>query len=57
MKPNRQKKGVGVLGSMVRFELNGTEVLEKRVGSSGKVGRVYLPCDWVGHRVKIVRLN
>jgi putative transposon-encoded protein len=35
----------------------GEEMLEKHVRASGNSGRVYLPPDWVGHRVKIIRID
>ncbi len=41
----------------VKFEIYGEEMLEKEVKSSGNSGRVYLPPDWVGHHVKIVRID
>ena len=41
----------------VKFEVFGEEMLEKEVKLSGNSGRVYLPPDWVGHRVKIIRID
>lgn len=41
----------------VKFEVYGEEMIEKAVKSSGNSGRVYLPPDWVGHRVKIIRID
>ena len=41
----------------VKFEVYGEEMLEKVVRLSGNSGRVYLPPDWVGCRVKIVRID
>ncbi|MBW1852702.1 MAG: DUF2080 family transposase-associated protein [Deltaproteobacteria bacterium] len=32
-------------------------MIEKMVRSSGNSGRIYLPPDWVGHYVKIVRVD
>ena len=43
--------------SKVKFEIFGEEMLEKVVKSSGNSGRVYLPPDWVGRHVKIVRID
>ncbi|MFB6283522.1 MAG: DUF2080 family transposase-associated protein [Halobacteria archaeon] len=40
---------------MDRYEVEGHEVLEKEVKEQGGVGRVYLPKEWIGGRVKIVR--
>ena len=39
----------------VKFEVFGKEMVEKRVKPSGNSGRVYLPPDWVGCRVKVIR--
>jgi putative transposon-encoded protein len=39
----------------VKFEIYGEEMLEKEVKLSGNSGRVYLPPDWVGKQVKIIR--
>jgi putative transposon-encoded protein len=44
-------------GSRVKFEIYGEEMLEKEVKLSGNSGRVYLPPNWVGHLVKIVRID
>ena len=41
----------------VRFEVYGEEMIEKEVKLSGNSGRVYLPPDWVGRRVKIIRIE
>ena len=41
----------------VKFEIYGEEMLEKEVKLSGNSGRVYLPPDWVGRHVKIVRTD
>jgi putative transposon-encoded protein len=41
----------------VRLEIYGKEMIEKRVKSSGKSGRVYLPSEWVGLHVKIIRID
>lgn len=41
----------------VKFEVYGEEMLEKTVRSSGNSGRIYLPPDWVGHQVKIIRID
>ncbi|HML86473.1 MAG TPA: DUF2080 family transposase-associated protein [Bacteroidales bacterium] len=47
----------GTFNSKVKFEVFGEEMLEKEVKLSGNSGRVYLPPDWVGHRVKIIRID
>ena len=41
----------------VKFEVYGEEMVEKIVKLSGNSGRVYLPPDWVGSRVKIIRVD
>jgi putative transposon-encoded protein len=41
----------------VKFEVYGEEMLEKEIKLSGNSGRVYLPSDWVGHKVKIIRVD
>jgi putative transposon-encoded protein len=41
----------------VKFEIYGEEMIEKSVKLSGNSGRVYLPPTWVGHNVKIVRMD
>ena len=41
----------------VKFEIYGEEMIEKKVKSSGNSGRVYLPPNWVGHNVKIIRID
>lgn len=41
----------------VKFEVFGEEMIEKEVKQSGNSGRVYLPPEWVGKHVKIVRID
>jgi putative transposon-encoded protein len=41
----------------VKFEIHGEEMIEKMVKASGNSGRVYLPPDWIGHSVKIIRID
>lgn len=48
---------VGTAQTKVKFEVFGEEMLEKEVKLSGNSGRVYLPPDWVGHKVKIIRVD
>jgi putative transposon-encoded protein len=54
---NGSSSAPGIIHSKVKFEVFGEEMLEKNVKSSGNSGRVYLPPDWVGHRVKIIRID
>jgi putative transposon-encoded protein len=41
----------------VKFEVYGEEMIDKEVKLSGNSGRVYLPPNWVGHQVKIIRID
>jgi hypothetical protein len=41
----------------VKFEFYGTELIEKDVRSSGNSGRIYLPPNWIGSKVKIVKID
>lgn len=40
-----------------KFEVFGQEMVEKVVAKSGSSGRVYLPPDWIGKRVKVIRVE
>ena len=40
-----------------RFGIFGEEMIEKEVKLSGSTGRIYLPLDWVGKNVKIIRVD
>ena len=40
-----------------KFEVFGEEMIEKDVKQSGNSGRVYLPPEWVGKHVKIIRID
>ncbi len=46
-----------IVQSKVKFEVYGEEMLEKEVKQSGNSGRVYLPPEWVGKHVKIIRIE
>ncbi|MCD4722285.1 MAG: DUF2080 family transposase-associated protein [Desulfobacula sp.] len=39
----------------VKFEIYGDEMIEKTVNSSGNSGRIYLPPEWIGTKVKVVK--
>ncbi len=58
-----QKKSKSNVGTSVqqkakvKFEIYGEEMIEKEVKLSGNSGRIYLPPDWVGHQVKIIRTD
>ncbi len=40
-----------------KFGVYGDEMIEKEVKQSGNSGRVYLPLEWVGKHVKIIRID
>jgi putative transposon-encoded protein len=40
-----------------KFGLFGVEMIEKEVRPKGNSGRIYLPANWVGKIVKIVRVD
>jgi putative transposon-encoded protein len=40
-----------------KFKVFGEEMIEKEVKPRGNTGRVYLPPDWVGKIVKIIRID
>ena len=41
----------------VKSQVYGEAMPDKEVGCNGNCGRVYLPGDWVGHRVKIILID
>jgi putative transposon-encoded protein len=55
--PHEMEQAVEASQRKVKFEVFGEEMLEKNVKLSGNSGRVYLPPDWVGHRVKVIRID
>lgn len=52
-----KKEKVDRTRGRVKFEVYGEEMVEKQVKLSGNSGRVYLPPDWVGSWVKIIRID
>jgi putative transposon-encoded protein len=54
---DEKKSIVDINHGRVKFEVYGEEMIEKEVKLSGNSGRVYLPPDWVGHQVKIIRID
>ncbi|KMY67752.1 hypothetical protein AAU61_07670 [Desulfocarbo indianensis] len=40
-----------------KFEIYGQEMIEKSVAKSGKCGRIYVPLDWLGKNIKIIRVD
>lgn len=41
----------------VKFEVYGQEMMEKQVRSCGNSGRIYLPPEWIDHKVKIIKVE
>ena len=41
----------------VKFEVYGEEMIDKQVKFSGNSGRVYLPPEWVGKHIKVIRID
>ena len=54
---NERISTVYIPGGKVKFEVYGEEMIEKEVKQSGNSGRVYLPPEWVGKNVKIIRID
>lgn len=40
-----------------KIQLTGYEMLEKQVNKSGNSGRVYVPIEWIGRKVKIILIE
>ena len=63
MKPGQDKRAVqptepkNLRSPKAKFEVYGEEMIEKQVKQSGNSGRVYLPPEWVGKQVKIIRID
>jgi hypothetical protein len=59
--PRAKARGAGEKaggpGRKTKFESYGEEMIEKEVKKSGRFGRIYLPPEWVGKNVKIIRIN
>ena len=45
----------GFLHNKVKFEVYGEEMIAKTVNSSGNSGRIYLPPEWIGTKVKVIK--
>ncbi len=56
-KAKKSKESDSTKQFKVKFEVYGEEMIEKEVKSSGNSGRIYLPPNWVGHTVKIIKLD
>lgn len=48
---------MSIHGGMAKIELFGNEMIEKQVKACANSGRVYLPPEWIGRRVKIIRID
>ena len=42
---------------LMEIKINAYQIIEKTVKNSGNSGRVYVPVDWVGKKVKVVLLE
>lgn len=47
----------GAFRRQSKFEAYGEEMIAKVVRRSGNSGRVYLPPEWVGKCVKVIRID
>jgi putative transposon-encoded protein len=45
------------MNTEIKVEVQGYQVLERRVKEAGTTGRIYLPKAWVNKQVKIVLLE
>ena len=54
---HRGSYGMARARKEAKFEVFGQEMVEKIVAKSGSSGRVYLPPDWIGKRVKVIRVD
>jgi len=50
------KKKKKKLNRMEKFEIYGEVLIEKTVTANGRAGRIYLPMEWIGKTVKIVKI-
>ena len=57
VRPKKEKRIRRSEAPPAKFEVYGEEMIEKEVKQSGNSGRVYLPPEWVGKQVKIIRLD
>ena len=48
---------ITVMSHIMKAEVSGYEIIEKTVKVSGNSGRVYVPINWAGKKVKIVLLE
>lgn len=45
------------MNELMEIKVQGYQIIEKIVKSSGNSGRLYVPKDWVGKKVKVVLLE
>jgi len=45
------------MNELMEVKVQGYQIIEKPVKSSGNSGRVYVPKSWVGKKVKVVLLE
>lgn len=57
LKETSRKPQVPGNNPKTKFEVFGEEMIEKEVKPSGNSGRIYLPLDWVGRHIKIIRID
>ena len=48
---------VAIMKKETKIQLTRFEMLEKQVNKSGNSGRVYVPIEWIGKKVKIILLE
>jgi putative transposon-encoded protein len=61
-RPKRAVKMVNNVTELVEelpseLKVTGFEMIEREVKQSGNTGRVYLPKNWIGSTVKIIRVS
>jgi|APMed6443717190_1056831.scaffolds.fasta_scaffold511920_2 putative transposon-encoded protein len=52
----RVRKPKKKLSRTEKFEIYGDVLIEKTVMPNGRAGRIYLPMEWIGKKVKIVKI-
>ena len=45
------------MNELIEIKIQGYQIIEKTVKSSGNSGRVYVPKGWIGRKVKVVLLE
>jgi putative transposon-encoded protein len=45
------------MGQEIEIKVTGYQIIEKIVKASGNSGRVYVPIEWVGKKVKVVLIE